>query len=157
MNRFSAGNSAIIDDKGRFVLPASYKKAMGELAEEPLVIEKDIYKPCLNIYPEQIYNEKLKEMESRLNHFNEIDDALLDDIYENFTTLMMAPNGRINIPADFMEHAGLTGDEREIKFVGRGDFIRMWNERIYREVKAARPDLLRDHFRKRLGNNPQDD
>ena len=49
MNRFSARYNALTDDKGRVVLPAAFKKAMGVLAEEPLVIEKDVYKACLNI------------------------------------------------------------------------------------------------------------
>ena len=103
MIRFSARYNALIDDKGRVVLPAPFKKAMGDLAEEPLVIEKDIYKACLNIFPERYWNQRIESIERQLNQFNEDDDDLLADIYENFTSLTMAPNGRINIPADFKE------------------------------------------------------
>jgi len=153
---FSATYSALIDDKGRVVLPAPLKKAMGELADEPLVIEKDIYKPCLNIYPEKRYSEKLDKVANKLNEFNETDDDLLDELYENFTTLSMAPNGRINIPSDFMEHAGITREVREVMFAGKGAYIRLWNEKIYGEVKKVRKSL-RDMYRERLGNNPEDD
>jgi MraZ protein len=151
MIRFSARYNALIDDKGRVVLPAPYKKAMGELAEEPLVIEKDIYKACLNIFPERYWNQRLESIERQLNPFDEDDDDLMADIYENYTTLVMAPNGRINIPSDFMEHAGI---DREVVFIGKGKSIRMWDERKYQESKETRRPL-RDMFRDRLGNNPE--
>ena len=63
MNRFSARYNALTDDKGRVVLPAAFKKAMGVLAEEPLVIEKDVYKACLNIYPLKIWEQRLDMIE----------------------------------------------------------------------------------------------
>lgn len=151
MIRFSARYNALIDDKGRVVLPASFKKAMGELADEPLVIEKDIYKECLNIFPERYWNQRIESIERQLNQFDEADDDLLADLYENYTTVTMAPNGRINIPTDFMEHAGIA---RDVVFVGKGSSIRMWDEKKYTESKENRRPL-RDMFRERLGNNPE--
>lgn len=151
MIRFSARYNALIDDKGRVVLPSSYKKAMGDLAEEPLVIEKDIYKPCLNIFPEKYWNQRLESIERQLNQFDESDDDLLADIYENYTTVTMAPNGRINIPADFLEYADIS---RDVVFIGKGRSIRMWDEAKYLETKETRKPL-REMFRERLGNNPE--
>ena len=151
MIRFSARYNALVDDKGRVVLPASLKKAMGKLSEEPLVIEKDIYKACLNIFPEQYWNQRIESIERQLNQFDEDDDDLLADIYENYTTVTMAPNGRINIPDDFLEHAGIS---RDVVFIGKGRSIRMWDEEKYRETKENRRPL-RDMFRERLGNNPE--
>jgi MraZ protein len=152
MIRFSARYNALIDDKGRVVLPAALKKTMGELADEPLIIEKDIYKTCLNIFPQKFWDQRIEKIEKQLNMFDEADDDLLSEVYENFTTLMMAPNGRINIPDDFMEHAGFTKDEREVIFVGKGQSITLWNEKLYHEVKQTRKPL-REMFRDRLGNN----
>ncbi len=151
MIRFSAKYSALIDDKGRVVLPAPFKKAMGKLAEEPLVIEKDIYKACLNIYPQQFWNERLGKIEKQLNPFNEEEDDLLADLYENFATITMAPNGRINIPSDFMEFATIT---RDVIFVGKGQSITMWNEQQYNEVKESRKPL-REMFRERLSGQQE--
>ena len=156
MIRFSARYNALIDDKGRVVLPAALKKAMGPMAEEPLVVEKDIYKSCLNIYPQKFWDQRVESMEKELNDFNEEDDDLIADIYENFTTLWMAPNGRINIPADFMEHAGIEKNVREVIFVGKGQSIRLWNEKLYLEAKKERKPL-RDRFRERLGNKAEND
>ena len=80
MIRFSAKYNALIDDKGRVVLPSPFKKLMGSLSAEPIVIEKDIYKPCLNIYPQKVHEERLVSIESKLNLFDEGDDDLLADL-----------------------------------------------------------------------------
>jgi len=150
MIQFSARYDALIDDKGRVVLPASFKKSMGGMAEEPLVIEKDVYKTCLNIYPQKYWNQRLDEIKSRLNPYDENDDELLDELYENYCTISMAPNGRINIPPDFREHARIVKD---VVLVGKGESITLWDEKIYSEVKEQRKPL-RNMFRERLGNNP---
>lgn len=151
MIRFSAKYNALIDDKGRVVFPSPFKKVMGDLSEEPFVIEKDIYKPCLNIFPRKFHEERLKSIESKLNPFDEHDDDLLADLYENFTTVVMAPNGRINIPSDFMEHAMIS---REVVFVGKGSSVSLWDEQKYYEMKQLRRPL-RDSFRERLSNSSE--
>ncbi len=149
MVRFSAKHTALIDDKGRIVLPALFKKAMGELAEQPIAIEKDIYVGCLNIYPEEYWNEKLEEIESKLNQFDEGDLELLEQFYENFTTVKMAPNGRINIPSDFIGHAVL---KKEVVIIGMGKSIRIWDAENYEQRKIERKSL-RDMYKEKLGNN----
>ncbi len=150
MIRFSARYNALIDDKGRVVLPSPFKKLMGSLSAEPIVIEKDIYKPCLNIYPQKVHEERLVSIESKLNLFDEGDDDLLADLYENFTTVTMADNGRINIPSDFMDHAGIS---REVVFVGKGASITLCDEKKYHEAKEMRKPW-RESFRERLANSP---
>ncbi|NOY95304.1 MAG: hypothetical protein GXO81_02790 [Chlorobi bacterium] len=149
MIRFSAKYTAIIDDKGRVVLPAAFKKAMGDQADFPLAIEKDIYVGCLNIYPEVYWNQKLEEIESQLNQFDEGDIELLEQFYENFTTVKMAPNGRINIPLDFLNHANAT---KEVVLSGMGKMIRLWNAEDFESRRSTRKPL-RDMIEEKLGNN----
>ena len=147
MIRFTSTSDALLDDKGRFVLPSSFKKTMGELAEEPLIIEKDINEPCLNIYPEKLWEEHLLMVESKLNKLDKADRFLLMQIYANYTTVTMAPNGRINIPSGYFDHAGI---KREIFFVGQGDCISLWNEETYKEY--LKKYSLQELYNERLGN-----
>ncbi len=151
MMYFSARYSALIDDKGRVVLPAPFKRTMGELAEEPLVIEKDIYKSCLNIYPERTYHERLANIQKNLNEHNEFDRDLMAQLNENFVTITMALNGRINIPSEFMKHAEIDEEVREVIFIGNGPFITLWKEKVYEEVRQKRKPL-REMYSERLGN-----
>jgi MraZ protein len=148
MIRFSSESDALIDDKGRVVLPASFKKTMGDLADEPLIIEKDIYKPRLNIYPERFWNERLEAIEKKLNPFDDDDADLLSRIYANYATVTMAPNGRINIPDKFMAYANI---DREVIFVGNGVSISLWDEKAFYEDERKGKEL-RKEYKERLGN-----
>jgi MraZ protein len=151
MIRFSREYSAAIDDKGRVVLPSVLKKLMGDQSEKPITIEKDIYANCLNIYPEEHWNEKVQLIESRLNLFDEKDIELLEQFYENFTTVKMAENGRINIPDNFREYADI---EKEVVLIGMGKLIRLWDAGKYESRKEERKPL-RDMYREKLGNKPE--
>ena len=153
MIRFSTKYKATIDDKGRVVLPSAFKKKMGNEALKPLAIEMDIYSNCLNIYPESHWGKKVEEIESKLNQFDEGDIELLEQFYENFTTVRMADNGRINIPADFLEHASL---KKEVVLVGMGKLIRLWDAGEYNNRKQSRKPL-RDMYKEKLGNKPEAD
>ncbi|MBN1821484.1 MAG: hypothetical protein JXR31_05855 [Prolixibacteraceae bacterium] len=150
MIRFSAKYTATIDDKGRVVLPSSLKKMMGGDAEKPIAIEMDVFSNCLNIYPEEHWNEKVKEIESRLNQFDEGDIELLEQFYENFTTVKMAANGRINIPTEFMKYSRI---QKEVVLVGMGKMIRLWDMKEYEKRKGERKPL-RDMYKEKLGNKP---
>ncbi len=147
---FTATYNALIDDKGRVVLPASLKKEMGEEAELSVTIEKDIYVDCLNIYPASYWKVKKDDFESRLNPFDEEDQELREQFYENVVKIKMAPNGRINIPAEFMDYANL---KKNVVFSGMGNLIRMWDaERFGNRTKTRKS--LRDMYKEKLGNNP---
>ncbi|PIF05489.1 MAG: hypothetical protein CSA36_06620 [Draconibacterium sp.] len=122
MIEFAGTYHATIDDKGRIVLPASFKKEMGGLALASLVIEKNLHRPCLDIHPEKYWKKRVDDFKSALDPFDEDDDALLQFFYQNFVKVTMAANGRINIPDAYLEYAGL---EKEVEFIGMGETIRL--------------------------------
>ena len=122
MTEFAGTHKATIDDKGRIVLPSPFKKELGELALESLVIEKNLHRPCLDIHPEKYWKSRVDEFKSALDPFDEDDDALLQFFYQNFVKVTMAPNGRINIPTSYLEYATL---DRGAEFIGMGESIRL--------------------------------
>ncbi len=141
MSVFSSSYSALIDDKGRVVLPAPFKKAMGSMADEKIVIEKGYYQNCLNIYPEKIFSVKEQNIISRLDETDEDDIKLHDSFYENHTNVYMADNGRINIPGEFLKYIIDVKKSKEVVFIGSGEFIKLWSEEAYRENKKDIPKL----------------
>ncbi len=128
MTEFTGTYSATIDDKGRIVLPSAFKKEMGDMASEPLVIERNLFKNCLDIYPERFWKDRVEAFKSTLDPFDEDDDAFLQFFYENFIKLGMAVNGRINIPSDYLGYAGL---QKNARLIGMGHSIRMWDLTVY--------------------------
>lgn len=122
MIEFAGKYSATIDDKGRVVLPSTFKKEMGELALEPLAIEMNLHKDCLDIHPERFWKDRVADFKSTLDPFDEEDDEMLEYFYQNFMKVTMAANGRINIPAEYLKHANL---EKGVEFIGMDKSIRL--------------------------------
>ena len=126
---------------------------MGDDYEKPVTIEMDVYSHCLNIYPEVHWNEKVNDFESRLNQFDEKDIELLEQFYENFTSVKMATNGRINIPTEFMKHSRI---KKEVVLIGMGKMIRLWDQQEYEKRRSERKPL-RDMYKEKLGNKTETD
>ncbi len=129
MTEFAGSHKATIDDKGRIVLPSPFKKELGEMALESLVIEKNLHRPCLDIHPEKYWKKRVDDFKSALDPFDEDDDALLQFFYQNFVKVTLAPNGRINIPASYLDYANLN---KGAEFIGMGESIRL--------LAASRPE-----------------
>lgn len=147
MIEFAGTYNATIDDKGRVVLPSSFKKELGELAGESLIIEKNLHKDCLDIHPEKFWRNRVEDFKSALDPFDEDDDALLQFFYQNFVKVTMAPNGRINIPDAYLKYAKL---EKGTEFIGMGESIRLLSA-----VKTEKPEMSRAEFLLKLKEKRQ--
>lgn len=139
MIEFAGTHNATIDDKGRIVLPSAFKKELGELALESLVLEKNLHRQCLDIHPAKHWKERVADFKSTLDPFDEEDDALLQFFYQNFVKVPMAANGRINIPVGYLEYAKL---EKGVEFIGMGESIRLLATREFDEVEMTRAEFI---------------
>jgi len=146
MIEFAGKYNAILDDKGRIVLPSTLKKEMGELAQQPLVLEMSLHKDCLDIHPNKYWQERVADFKSTLDPFDKDDDELLQFFYQNFVKVTMAANGRINIPAGYLEYANL---EKAVEFIGMGESIRMQAAKVSDEKEMTRQEFLEKLKQKR--------
>jgi MraZ protein len=150
MTEFTGTYYATIDDKGRIVLPSALKKEMGEMAMEPLVVERNLFKDCLDIYPERFWTERVTAFKSTLDPFDEEDDAFLQFFYENFTKVGMAANGRINIPSEYLSYGKLT---KSVRLIGMGRSIRLWDASEYESNKMDKSTFAKKFQEKRKRTN----
>jgi MraZ protein len=137
---FVGEHSATIDDKGRIVLPSAFKKAMGEMSLDFVILEKNRLGNCLDIHTEQRWVEKVKEFQSKLNPLNPNHDKLLQVYFQNFTRIGVADNGRINIPDIFLKFANM---KKKVKFVGMLTTIRLINDSEVAEPEMTNEEYLR--------------
>ncbi len=147
MIEFAGTYSATVDDKGRIVLPSSFKKEMGELALESLIIEKNLHRECLDIHPEKFWRNRVEEFKRTLDPFDEDDDSLLQFFYQNFVKVTMAPNGRINIPTSYLQYANL---EKGAEFIGMGESIRLLSA-----TRSEKPEMSKSEFLLKLKEKRQ--
>ena len=119
---------------------------MGELAIESLVIERNLFKDCLDIYPERFWKDRVDAFKSTLDPFDEEDDGFLQFFYENFIKVEMAANGRINIPSDYLDYSKL---KKNVRIIGMGLSIRIWDLEVYERQRMDKSTFARRFKEKR--------
>lgn len=118
---FAGIHSATIDDKGRVVLPAAFKKALASTNIDQVIVEKNRLGKCLDIHPLDVWQKKVEEFQSKLRPgTNPRHYEILKRFFKNFTQVTVASNGRMNIPNSFLEYAGL---KQRVVFLGMGASI----------------------------------
>ena len=129
-----------LDGKGRVVLPSPFKKEMGDALEMSFVVEKDVYDKCLNIYPHSTWLAKVEQLRRKLNPENPVHSQMLSRYYEEIVKLTMAENGRLNIPDEMLEYAGIT---KEAVFTGQGSRMRLWEPSRHNQSRLSDEEYAR--------------
>lgn len=140
MATFAGQYNATIDDKGRVVLPSSFKKAMGEMQLDFVVVERNRRSKCLDIHTVDSWEKGVARFRDKLNpETNPMHDKLLQLYFQNFVHVAVAANGRINIPNDFLEYANL---KDKVTFLGMQTSIRLSAASSVAESAVSDADYL---------------
>lgn len=121
--RFLGNIEAKTDTKGRAFLPATFRKILQVSGEESLVLRKDVFQPCLVIYPESVWNEQLDQLRKKLNRWNAKEQQIYRTFIADAILLTLDGNGRFLIPKRLLKLADI---EQSIRFIGMGDTIEIW-------------------------------
>ena len=126
---FSGSFDHSLDSKGRVIIPASYREALGE----DFTITINPMKTAVAIYPKAMWDRQLE----RLSHINPMDKVGLQ--YErylmsvSFSGNSMDAQGRVLVPIKLRNKIGLT---RDIVFVGLNHYIEIWDAEVYAKMEA---------------------
>jgi MraZ protein len=136
--RFLGNIEAKTDAKGRAFLPAVFRKVLQTAGEERLVMRKDVFQPCLVLYPESVWNDQMDELRMRLNRWNRQHQQVFRQFVSEVELLTLDGNGRFLIPKRYQKMADI---EQDIKFVGMGDTIEIWSNRKAEEQQMKPEDF----------------
>ena len=136
--RFLGNIEAKIDAKGRAFLPATFRKVLQAGSEERLVMRKDVFQPCLVLYPESVWNAQMDELRCRLNRWNRQHQQVFRQFVGEVELLTLDGNGRFLIPKRYQRMADI---EQDIKFVGMGDTIEIWSNAQSEATKMTAEDF----------------
>ena len=142
--RFVGNIEAKTDAKGRVFLPSAFRKLLQTAAEEGLVLRKDIFQPCLVLYPQSVWDEQLNLLRSRLNRWNAQHQQLFRQFVSDVEQLTLDGNGRFLIPRRYMKMANI---ESAVRFIGMDDTIELWNN-----AGTERPFVEAEEFARQLGD-----
>lgn len=136
--RFLGNIEAKTDAKGRAFLPAAFRKVLQQNGEERLVMRKDVFQPCLVLYPESVWNEQMDQMRARLNRWNRQHQQVFRQFVSEVELLTLDGNGRFLIAKRYQRMADI---EQDIKFVGMGDTIEIWSNKKAEEQQMKAEDF----------------
>ncbi len=120
---------ATLDSKGRFLLPVGFKKQLPEEDGARFVINRGFEK-CLSLYPmtswEPIFNEisKLNDFDPKVREFRR-------HFLNGATVMELDSAGRILLPKNLQEHAGL---QKDIVLVSAINKIEIWDKSMYQQL-----------------------
>jgi MraZ protein len=129
MTGFLGEYEVTLDAKGRFLLPAGLKKQLPEGDVASFVINRGFEK-CLTLYPisswEPIFAKiaKLNDFEPKVREFRRW-------FLNGATQTELDSAGRMLIPKNLMEHAGL---EKDVVLVSAVNKIEIWDQKQYQEM-----------------------
>lgn len=150
MIKFIGEYTAKIDDKGRLVLPSAFKAIMaadipdgaeaGQEADMRLIIKKDIYEDCLEMYTYEEWTRQSEELKSRLNFFRK-EHAMFWRAYMRDRALVEPDGklGRISIPKKLLEAIGA---DKEVVFSGNDHKIEIWAKEKFESNQITNEEFV---------------
>lgn len=148
MTGFLGEFEATVDAKGRFLLPAGFKKQLSDKDTVRFVINRGFEK-CLSLYPLSSW-EPLAE---KINALNDFDPKVREfkRYFLNGATLVEPDSaGRLLIPQNLKEYASL---QKDIVMVPAGNRMEIWDSNKYKEFfDAFSPEAFSDLASQVMGN-----
>ena len=145
MSLFLSSYENRLDTKGRISVPASFRASVMNENFAGVVLYRSFTNNCI----EGMTMSRMEQMANATDKMG-VFDSELDDLsamlFADARPLAFDVTGRVVIPADLLEHAGI---KDTAVFVGRGNSFQIWNPDAFRAVqekslqnlRAARPNL----------------
>lgn len=123
MYRFHGEYEVTLDAKGRFLLPAGFKKQLPENEPVEFFLNRGIEK-CLTLYPAKVWEAIYDKVMTR-NYFDSEDRLFQRRFLNGVTKMELDTAGRMLIPPSLKEYAGL---EKDVVLVTMGDRMEIWDK-----------------------------
>jgi MraZ protein len=123
---------ATLDSKSRFLLPVGFKKQLTEEGPTQFVINRGFEK-CLSLYPMKSW-EPIFARISQLNDFDPEVRQFRRYFLNGATMVELDSAGRLLIPQNLKEHAGL---DKDIVLTSAVDKLEIWDKVKYQQFFEA--------------------
>lgn len=116
------------DAKNRIVLPSAFKREFEGQESVRLVIRKDIFESCLNIYPYGVWEGMMADLRRKLNPYDRRHAQFMREQQRSTCEASLDSNGRLLIPQRLLD---LIGAGKELTLLGVDDHIEVWDKTAY--------------------------
>lgn len=142
MLQFLGNIEAKTDSKGRVFLPSVFRKQLQGSREDKLVLRKDVFQPCLVLYPESIWFATQNQLRAHLNKWNAREQQIFRQFVSDAEVVVPDTNGRILLPKRYLLMADIRS---EVKFIGMDNTIEIWAKE-----RASQPFMEPEAFSQAL-------
>ncbi len=128
---FRGINTINMDAKGRLAMPARYREQLLESCSGRLVVTIDTNHRCLLLYPLPEWEQIERQIES-LSSFDAMSQRVKHLLIGHANDLDMDGNGRILLPQELRQYAGL---EKHLCLIGQGKKLEIWSQEAWNEQR----------------------
>ncbi|WP_224488905.1 division/cell wall cluster transcriptional repressor MraZ [Robertkochia flava] len=126
------------DSKGRIMVPSTLRAKLASVLHEGLVIKRSIFQSCLEIYTVEEWKKEAAKV-GKLNRFVKKNNDFIRQFTAGVRLIQIDGNGRLSIPKNLMEFAGISKEVVLSETIGR---IELWDkERYYNVLEAGAEDF----------------
>ena len=118
-----------LDAKGRFLVPAAFKKQLAADSANLFVINRGI-EQCLTLYPMQTWEPVFSDI-SKLNDFDPQVREFRRSFLNGATQVELDSAGRLLLPKPLIDYAGL---EKDVLLVSAVNKIEIWDTNKYKKL-----------------------
>jgi MraZ protein len=123
LENFIGNINAKVDNKGRVMVPADFRRILQSFGDKRLILRKDIYADCLVLYPAPVWEEKLENLDNKLDEYGKEDREAYRKFIKHLNVVEMDANGRILISKRYLDMVGIISD---VCFMGVKNTIEIW-------------------------------
>ena len=140
-----------VDAKGRVSVPADFRSVVRGGPFDGIIVWPSFDGPFLEGGGQALL-ERYQALIEEMDPYDEARIAFERAIFGAAKPLSFDANGRVTLPKELSDHAGLDG---KATFVGLGSRFEIWNPERYAEHQATARDFARENKRSlRLGLRP---
>jgi len=136
ITKFYGRYHSTLDDKGRAAIPAKIREIV-QLRDMQTLVMRLFDKPnarFIRAYPASYFRDKILPMASQFDEESDEGIYQMQNILASCQHLRLDNQGRVNIPTEFLESVQV---QKEIRYVGMGDFFDIWNPENNDQFLAA--------------------
>jgi MraZ protein len=115
-----------IDEKGRVILPASFRRALEEQGASNKIIITGMNK-CLSMYTREEWEKSVEKMKQIAESKPEA-EYVIRRMCADAVECSIDEQGRLNIPLNLKEYGGL---KKEVVTVGRMNKLEIWDKKLW--------------------------
>lgn len=142
MSQFRGKFTNRLDGKGRVSVPAAFRP----LLDGTFVLRRSTRRPCLEGWPVPSFSSNAL-LATPMDELTPEHDELAYALYSDTVDLSMDPEGRVLLPKEYKEFAGISDS---VSFLGRPGFFELWEPAAAEAVIAQAREAYEARARARL-------